>query len=133
MKSGQQTTADAARANKAIAIGLVEAIVAGDVARIEALIDPAASWWVQGWGALDRASFVTSLLRTIARSSARKMDILYATAEEDRVAIAAQGEFLFPEGAYCNSYHYLFTVADGRVVAGREYLDTAIAARFFAA
>jgi ketosteroid isomerase-like protein len=133
MTSEHQTATDVAGANKAIAIGLLEAIVAGDISRIESLIDPAANWWVQGWGALDRTSFVASLLRTIARSSERKMDILYATAEEDRVAIAAEGEFLFPEGAYCNSYHFLFTVANGRVIGGREYMDTKIASRFFAA
>jgi ketosteroid isomerase-like protein len=133
MKSEHQTATDVTGANKAIAIGLLEAIVAGDISRIESLIDPAANWWVQGWGALDRTSFVASLLRTIARSSERKMDILYATAEEDRVAIAAEGEFLFPEGAYCNSYHFLFTVANGRVIGGREYMDTKIASRFFAA
>ena len=50
----------------------------------------------------------------------------------DVVAVAAQGEFLFPEGAYRNSYHYLFTIAGGRIVSGREYLDTQIAARFYA-
>jgi ketosteroid isomerase-like protein len=128
----QSTPGDAA-SNKVIALRFLEAIVAGEGSRVEDLVDPAANWWVQGWGALDRNSFVTSLLGTIKRSSVRKMEILYVTAEEDRVAIAAQGEFLFPEGAYCNSYHFLFTVANGRLIAGREYMDTMIAARFFSA
>jgi ketosteroid isomerase-like protein len=117
--------------NKAIALGFLEAIVSGDISRIEALLDPAANWWVQGWGMIERDAFLESLLRTIARSSGRKMSILSVTAEGDRVAVAAEGEFLLPEGAYCNSYHYLFTIADGRVILGREYLDTRIAARFF--
>jgi ketosteroid isomerase-like protein len=75
---------------------------------------------------------VSSLCGTIRRSSARKMEILFVTAEEDRVAVAAEGEFLFEEGAYRNTYHYLFTIGCGRITAGREYLDTSVAARFFA-
>jgi uncharacterized protein len=133
MEEQKESASGSLESNKAIAVGFLQAIVAGDVARIEALIDSKATWWVQGWGTLDRNSFVASLRGTIDRSSVRKMEILYATAEEDRVAIAAQGEFLFAEGAYCNSYHYLFTVANGRLIAGREYMDTRIAARFFAA
>jgi ketosteroid isomerase-like protein len=119
-------------ASKAVALGFLEAIVAGDAARLEALLDPAATWWVQGWGSVDRDKFLTSLLATVARASARRMDIIAVTAEEDRVAVAAEGEFLFAEGAYRNTYHYLFTVAGGRLIAGREYLDTTIAARFYA-
>jgi ketosteroid isomerase-like protein len=60
------------------------------------------------------------------------MKILFVTAEEDRVAVAAEGRFGFAEGDYCNTYHYLFTISDGRVIAGREYLDTVVATRFFA-
>jgi ketosteroid isomerase-like protein len=132
MKMDRAASPDIA-SNKAIATGFLKAIVAGDEAKVQDLIDPQAKWWVQGWGALDRQSFVTSLLATIARSSTRKMDVMFVTAEDDRVAIAAEGEFVFDEGAYRNTYHFLFTVANGKLVAGREYMDTAVAARFFAA
>ena len=124
--------ADIAQANKAVALSFLEAIAAGDLARIDDLLDPRLQWWVQGWGDVDRDRFVPSLGQTITRASARKMDVLFITAEDDRVAVAAQGEFLFPEGAYRNSYHYLFTIAGGRIDSGREYLDTQIAARFYA-
>jgi hypothetical protein len=123
--------ADISQANKAVALSFLEAIAAGNLARIDDLLDPKLQWWVQGWGFVDRDRFVPSLGQTITRASARKIDVPFVTAEDDRVAVAAQGEFLFPEGAYSNNYHYLFTIADGRIVSGREYLDTQIAARFY--
>jgi uncharacterized protein len=119
--------------NKAVALEFLEAIAAGDTLRIQQLVDPDLRWWVQGWGAMDGGAFLASLFTTIARASIRKMTVLFVTAEENRVAVAAEGEFVFPEGTYSNTYHYLFTVANGKLVTGREYLDTTVAARFFSA
>jgi ketosteroid isomerase-like protein len=112
-------------------VAFLNAIVRGDFTEIEALLHPACTWWVQGWGMLDRERLLAGLADTIGRSSARRMDVQETTAEADRVSITAEGMFRFPEGDYCNSYHYLFTVADGQVLSGREYLDTRIAAQFY--
>lgn len=117
--------------NKRIALEFLAAIAAGDLDRIEALLHPDCTWWVQGWGGIHRAAFVASLGSTIGRARSRTMQILAATAEADRVAVAAEGAFEFPEGVYANSYHYLFTIRNGRIHDGREYLDTRVAAAFF--
>jgi ketosteroid isomerase-like protein len=132
MAMGDEARADVA-ANKAVAIAFLEAIAAGDGDVCAALIHPEATWWIQGWGDMAGADFLVSLRETIGRSSSRAMTITGVTAEADRVAVQARGEFRFPEGVYANSYHYLFRIADGQIFAGFEYLDTAIASRFFAA
>lgn len=123
---------DLIAANKRVATGFLAAIVAGDVAQCGVLLAPAARWWVQGWGEMPGSAFLASLAGTIARSSSRAITTGHVTAEADRVAVQAQGEFTFPEGVYANSYHYLFEIADGRITHGFEYLDTSIAAAFFA-
>jgi|GEM_PF-3535896 len=117
-----------------IALAFLDAIVRGDLPTLDALLGPTATWWVQGWGELDRASLLAGLQGTISRSTERRMDIARTTAEADRVAIEAQGSFTFAEGVYANSYVYIIvTDEDGRIVEGREYLDTAVAAQFYAA
>jgi hypothetical protein len=75
MKSEHQTAADVAGANKAIAIGLLEAIVAGDTARIESLIDPAASdanWEIRPPGT---SAIELALLRQTQGFSSRQVSV----------------------------------------------------------
>lgn len=111
----------------------LDAIVAGDLDAIDALLAPTVTWWVQGWGMLDRHALLQGLSGTIARSSERAIAIHRMTAQQDRVAIEAEGQFRFAEGSYCNSYVYIVVIdALGRIIEGREYLDTAVAARFYA-
>jgi ketosteroid isomerase-like protein len=117
--------------NKAVARSFFDAIVEGDTAAIDALLHPQARWWVQGWGDLSRAAFLTGLGQTITRARTRRYAVLTLTAEQDRVAVEATGSFEFPEGTYQNTYHFLFRMSDGRIVEGKEYLDTMVAARFY--
>jgi ketosteroid isomerase-like protein len=130
--SHKEPQRDVRAANRAVAAGFLDAIAAGDIDLCAALLHPDAVWWVQGWGEISAPLFLTSLEGTIERSSSRSIQIGLMTAEEDRVAVQANGEFVFAEGVYANSYHYLFEIADGRIVKGYEYLDTRIAAAFFA-
>lgn len=112
----------------------LDAIVAGNLGALDALLAPTATWWVQGWGRLGRDALLRGLAGTIGRSSERAVTILRTTVQGDRVAIEAEGRFSFAEGPYCNSYVYIFTIdAQGRIAEGKEYLDTAVAARFYAA
>lgn len=122
---------DGISANKLVASGFLDAIVAGDGAGIERLLHRDCTWWVQGWGTVPRDGFVRSLNATMTRAATRTMTILSVTAEADRVAVAAEGAFVFPEGVYANTYHYLFTIEAGQITDGREYLDTRVAAAFF--
>ncbi|ALR20563.1 MULTISPECIES: nuclear transport factor 2 family protein [Sphingobium] len=110
----------------------LEAIAAGDLATLDAMLAPTATWWVQGWGELDRNALLQGLANTIRRSNERMLTISRMTAEGDRIAIEAEGRFSFAEGLYCNSYVYIFVIDRlGRIVEGREYLDTAVAAQFY--
>lgn len=131
MASSSVTGSVAERSPASVGRAFLDAIVTGDTGTIEALLDREARWWVQGWGEQGRDPFVASLKATIARASVRAMKILSVTCEDDRVAIEALGSFAFAEGEYCNSYVYLLRIRDGRIVDGREYLDTRTAARFF--
>jgi ketosteroid isomerase-like protein len=118
--------------NRAIALDFLQAIATGDMATIEAKLAANAIYWVQGHGELTRSEVIAALSQTISRAPIRKMEIDFVTAEEDRVAVAAHSEFIFAEGPYRNTYHFLFTVDGERIVAAREYLDTKIVAQFFA-
>lgn len=115
-----------------IGAAFLAAIVAGDLGALDALLAPTATWWVQGWGMLDRDALLQGLAGTIGRSDERSLTVIRATAQADRVAIEAEGRFRFAEGLYCNSYVYIFVIdPSGRIVEGREYLDTAVAAQFY--
>jgi len=131
MTSETQLTCDTA-ANKASALNFFDAIVEGDAVALDSLLHPQARWWVQGWGDLSRSAFLDSLGQTIRRARTRVFTVLTLTAEDDRVAVEAKSSFEFPEGTYQNTYHFLFRISGGRIVEGKEYLDTMVAARFFA-
>jgi len=74
---------------------------------------------------LDASRFMSAAPRA-------KLEIVATTAEKDRVAMEAKGDFLFDDGKeYKNTYHFLFIVRDGKVVEGKEYLDTALVERVF--
>lgn len=60
------------------------------------------------------------------------MDIKHVTAEDDRVAVEAEGFIVVKGGAiYNNSYHFLFIIRDGKIQEIKEYLDTVLVNEFF--
>lgn len=117
--------------NKRIASAFLQAIATGDLAAIEQLLHPDLVWWVLGFGELSRREFTASLAATIASSSERSVTINGLTAEANRVAIEASGSFKMPTTVYQNTYHYLFVIEAGRIILGKEYLDTVEATRVF--
>jgi uncharacterized protein len=51
--------------------------------------------------------------------------LLNLTAEEDRVAVEAEGYSTLVNGTpYNNQYHFLFFIRDGKVCRLKEYMDT---------
>lgn len=55
-----------------------------------------------------------------------KLTVTGVTAEGDRVAVEMDAEGVAAIGGeYHNHYHDLLEIRDGKIVAGREYLDTA--------
>lgn len=122
---GQQTPV-------AIALALLRGIEAGDITAVRATLSPAASWEIPGFGAYGREAFLESLAHTIALSHSRRLNIRHTTAEANRVAVEAAGEFRFHDGRdYNNRYHYLFEFDDGLIIRACEYMDTALAREVF--
>jgi uncharacterized protein len=117
--------------NTQVALRFLQAIEAGDLAAIDALLAPDFTWWVLGWGDRTRAAFMEGLTRTISGFATRSVKITGITTEGERVAIEAEGCFERPGLVYRNTYHHLFIVRDGRIARGREYLDTRVAAAAF--
>lgn len=111
-------------ANKALARRYMQAVVDGDIATVEALQHPDVSWWILGFGTLDKKAFTDSVRGLIAARE-RNIRITGLTAEGDRVAVQAEGEIIYPDGKiYRNSYHNLLVIQGGLIVEGREYMDT---------
>lgn len=114
--------------NKAVARRYMQAVVEGDIDTIAALQHPDVEWWVLGFGTLDRETFINAVRQQLLAAESRHLDIITMTAEGDRVAIEARGEMVFPGKVYRNEYHNLLVIRDGRIVEGREYMDTRLAA-----
>ena len=54
-----------------------------------------------------------------------EFDVLYLTAEADRVAAEIAGKATLINGTpYNNQYHFLFFLHDGRIYKIKEYMDT---------
>ena len=116
---------------KQVAAAFLQAIEDGDAAALEVLLAPSFHWWVAGWGERSRTELLAALSRTMTAFPSRRLAIKGVTAEGDRVAVEAEGRFERPGLLYCNTYHYLFIVRDGRIASGREYFDTAVARAAF--
>jgi ketosteroid isomerase-like protein len=108
----------------------------GHLARIEvdlavACLTDDIVWWVQGdWpngnehhGKVAFArlfDLVTDLLE-----GELTIELGAFTAEDDRVAVEMRSHAVFKNRkTYQNTYHYLFTLQDGLISQGKEYLDT---------
>lgn len=125
---------------KQLARDFLEAIAVRDVARIEALLHPDATYWVAGtphlftWaGRRDRAAFMDwARSPTIFVDGGAQVTFGAATAEDDRVALESTNLGVTADGrTYTNAYHHLFRFRDGQIVEVKEYLDTGLAAEFF--
>jgi ketosteroid isomerase-like protein len=116
-------------ANKAV----IEALFAttnegGDI--LPFLADDA-TWWVPGHWALG-GTYRKDELGPIFDKVFALMDIRphftinAITAEDDRVGVDCDGKGRFKDGTlYHNTYHFLFRLSDGKVVSGKEFMNTA--------
>jgi len=116
-------------ANRQIAIDLMTSMSRGDIETANALLAEDATWWVLGSGFMSRHDLLEAS-KFMSAAPRAHLEILATTAEKDRVAMEAKGDFLFADGKeYKNAYHFLFIIRDGKVVEGKEYLDTALVER----
>ncbi|MFC3172640.1 nuclear transport factor 2 family protein [Novosphingobium bradum] len=93
-----------------------------------------ASWWIQGRETLDKPAFQAIAAAMHDKRTGGQMFIDHVTAEEDRVAVESHSRIEMKDGRlFENTYHFLFTLRDGKIVAAREHYDTAYARDFFGA
>ncbi|HYC54383.1 MAG TPA: nuclear transport factor 2 family protein [Candidatus Binatia bacterium] len=116
-----------------------DAVNAGDMDTITALLDDAAVFWVppslpDGVEFRGKAMVLKLFTESVGlydASAGLAAEILTLTAEEDRVAaeLIIRGRSAASGEAYENFYHFLFRIRDGRIVEIREHLDSLYAYR----
>jgi hypothetical protein len=123
--------------NKRVALSFFENLSNGDLDGALDLIDEDVTWWLAGKpdlfeiaGTKNKAEFA-EMLRTIETGMPNgvRLTITGVTAEGDRVAVEMDANGVSATGLqYQNQYHDLLEIRGGKIVVGREYLDTAHAA-----
>jgi len=119
--------------NKQIVLELIRLAADNRTSDALALLHPAATWWVAGdpqrlkvAGLKNRAQ-AERLLEGVKKAipGGMRMIVHGVTAENDRVAVEAEGDGIWRDGRqYHNHYHFLFEVRDGLICGVREYMDT---------
>jgi ketosteroid isomerase-like protein len=119
--------------NKAICRKFHVNIMEGKFSEAVDLMSDDVVWWVQGnlpvSGYHHGKDAIKALLAPlIGLPNGIAFEFGEVTAEGDRVSSEIVGRAKISEGReYNNTYHMLFTVKDGLIVQGQEYLDTQIA------
>ena len=118
--------------NKAIAVRVVEGFGNVDFDTLTQLLHEDMDYNVLGMGKLRRKDIFDALGGLSADAESMAIEPRTVIAEGDRVIIQADGNMQFKNGvSYRNSYCFVFRLADGKVVEGHEYLDTALIERLF--
>ena len=111
--------------NRATALKLVATLGAG--APDMSLMSEDAVWWAPGRGEYDNRTFagIAGGFAGMFKSPS-KITVLGVTAEDNRVAIEAEGNAELTNGkVYRNRYHYLFVFRGGKICRAKLYNDTA--------
>lgn len=122
--------------NKRVIEGFIKSLDQGDAEGILGAYAPDVSIWTAGsnWfsGEHDLAEageLVASILGQFPQGLQFRIEGL--TAEGDRVAVEAESQGRHRDGrSYCNKYHFLFVLRDGKIVRMKEYMDTWLAGEF---
>lgn len=119
-----------AEANKGVVLGFFENFSAGKFDDALGMMSDDATWWVAGKfelsGTKTKAEFA-ELVKGIgsAMPNGLKITPKGLLAEGDSVAVEAESYGELANGkVYNNEYHFLIELADGKISAVREYLDT---------
>jgi ketosteroid isomerase-like protein len=118
--------------NKKIVEDFLATFSAGDIDGVGEGLTDDATWWVLGSidnfsGSYTKQEMLNLLpnFKTVYTTGALKIEPRTMTAEDDRVAVEAEGHAELANGRVYNPlYHFLFQVRDGKVASVREYLDT---------
>ncbi|MBA3038009.1 MAG: DUF4440 domain-containing protein [Desulfobacterium sp.] len=109
-------------ANKSVVRRYLRAVVNADAEKIESLHHPDAKYWTLGRGDIDRNTYIGGT-KMLLSASKRRIDIKTITAEDDRVCVECEAEFVFGDRVYRNIYSLIFTVQDDVIVQAHEYMD----------
>jgi hypothetical protein len=118
--------------NKKLVQDFLEVFSRGDVAGIVARLHPDATWWVSGTmnglsGTYTRQQMAELLkgVTALYKQGALRITPSSMLAEDNAVAVEAESYAELNNGrVYNNRYHFLFEVADGKILKVKEYMDT---------
>ncbi|MCF6303376.1 MAG: nuclear transport factor 2 family protein [Devosiaceae bacterium] len=119
--------------NKELAAAFIEAMRVSDVDKLSSMISDNFSWWIAGKpeylataGEHDKDFFIGFFgggADTFPNGV--KFVVTGMVAEGDKVAAEATITATTATGVlYDNSYHFLFTMEDGKITRMKEYMDT---------
>lgn len=126
------TTNHSSAANKEIIREFLEVFSRGDVSGVVDRLHDDATWWVsgtmQGLSDTYTKKQMGELLKgvtTVYKQGALQIKPLTMIAEDNFVATEAESYAELNNGrVYRNLYHFLFEIADGKVLRVKEYMDT---------
>ena len=119
--------------NKELVAAFIEAMRISDVAALTNMITDDFSWWIAGKpeylqtaGEHDKDFFIGFFGGGAELfPNGAEFPVTGMIAEGDKVAAEANMTALTAMGVqYDNSYHFLFTIADGKITRMKEYMDT---------
>ena len=117
--------------NKKVVSAYLEAVMATDIDKLDALIaDDATQWMMPGTpfsGTVEKPQMLDGV-RFLASNAAGPIVLTAGdvTAEDDRVAVVLESNIPLKSGkTYANHYHMLFYVRDGKISHIKEYFNSA--------
>ncbi len=117
--------------NKNVVLGLVKALLSGNVEAARAALADDATWWIPGSLPVSgthygkKAIFEDFMGRVSFQPGSLSIQVSNAIGEADYVAIEWVTRARNAAGRpYENYYHYLFRLRNGKIQEVREYLDT---------
>jgi len=133
MRGTQEDPTMGASENKQLVIEFFGHLSAGRRPQALAMLAEDGTWWAPQMGLVTKRQF-TKLMGGIdaIMKGPIKLTPKRITAEEDRVAVEAEGDGDLVNGKhYHNTYHFLVVVRGGKVCEVKEYNDTKYAADTF--
>lgn len=116
--------------NKEVAKKFLAAICVGDFDTVRQLMPEDGTWWLPKHmtvsGTYKRDDFITLATETF-KDAAGPLELKFTaiTAEDDRVCLEMDSFLDLADGRkYRNEYHMLLVVRNGKVISGREHMNT---------
>jgi uncharacterized protein len=120
-------------ANEAVVLELFEAWSQSRFARVRELVDPDGEWWnLSSRKSRSCRAQIDRFEALSGETASGRIEFRVGplTSAEDRVSVLVESHAEFAvQGDYDNLYHFLFQLADGRIVKAWNYYDTALADR----